>query len=125
MRDPFVAIASDGSPTSRHPRGHGTFAKWIEAFAVRNPLVTLEEAVRKVTGLPASILRLPDRGILREGAVADLILFDPQNVRARADYVNPFTHAEGFDLVLLGGVPAFENGERIAAAGRLLRHRGA
>lgn len=123
MVDPYVAIASDGSPGGSHPRGAGTFAKWIEEFAVRDGLVSLEEAVRKATGLPASILRLPDRGVVREGAVADLVLFDPEGVRARADYVEPTAQAEGFDLVLVNGVPAFEDGERVATAGQLLRHR--
>ncbi|MGO1893737.1 MAG: N-acyl-D-amino-acid deacylase family protein [Luteimonas sp.] len=123
MLDPHVAIASDGSPGGSHPRGAGTFAKWIEEFAVRDGRVSLEEAVRKVTGLPASILRLSDRGVVREGAVADLVLFDPGQVRARADYVNPTAQAEGFDLVLVNGTPAFEDGERIAVAGGLLRHR--
>jgi len=78
--------------------------------------------VRKATGLPASILGLTDRGVLREGAKADLVLFDPARVRARADYVDPFQHAEGFDLVVVNGVPAFEDGERVGVAGRLLRH---
>lgn len=122
MVDPHVAIASDGSPGGSHPRGAGTFAKWIAEYAVRDGAVTLEEAVRKVTSLPASILRLPDRGVLREGAIADLVLFDPSRVRANADYVDPTAHAEGFDLVLVNGIPAFEDGERIAAAGAMLRH---
>ena len=122
MLDPHVAIASDGSPGGSHPRGAGTFAKWIQDFAVRDGLVPLEEAVRKATGLPASILRLPDRGVLREGAVADAVLFDPSRIRAHADYVDPTAQAEGFDLVLLNGTPAFEDGERIAEAGVMLRH---
>jgi N-acyl-D-amino-acid deacylase len=124
MRDPFVAIASDGSPDGRHPRGHGTFARWIEAFAVGDAQVSIEEAVRKATGLPAAILGLADRGLLREGAHADLVLFDPGRVRARADYVDPFQRAEGFDLVVVNGMPAYEDGERVGIAGRLLR-RGA
>ena len=123
LRDPFVAVASDGSPQGRHPRGHGTFARWIEEFAVRDAAVSIEEAVRKATALPASILGLSDRGVVREGARADLVLFDPARVRARADYVDPFAPAEGFDLVVVNGVPAFEAGERVAAAGTLLRHR--
>ena len=117
LLDPHVAIASDGSPGGSHPRGAGTFAKWIQEFAVRDGHVSLEEAVRKATGLPASILRLPDRGVLREGAVADAVLFDPSRVRAHAGYVNPTAQAEGFDLVLLNGTPAFEDGERVAEAG--------
>ncbi|WP_166816004.1 N-acyl-D-amino-acid deacylase family protein [Luteimonas yindakuii] len=120
LQDPHVAIASDGGPGMRHPRATGTFARWIEQSVAG--VVPLEEAVRKATALPASILRLPDRGSVRVGAIADLVLFDPARVRARSDYVDPFAHAEGFDLVVLAGVPVFEQGERTATAGQVLRH---
>ena len=91
---------------------------------MKQPRVSLEEAVRKATSLPASILRLPDRGTIRPGAKADLVLFDPANVHARADYVTPTAHAEGFDLVVVNGQPAFEAGEAVGRAGRLLRRAG-
>ena len=123
LLDPLVALGTDGSPGGSHPRSAGTFARWIEDFVVRTQRLALEEAVRKVTSLPASILGLRDRGTVREGAVADLVLFDPARVRARADYLAPATPAEGFDLVVVNGQPAFEAGERTARAGRLLRHR--
>lgn len=77
--------------------------------------------MRKATALPASILRLPDRGIVRPGAIADLVLFEPSRVRARSDYIDPFAHAQGFDLVVLAGVPVFEQGERTGRAGQVLR----
>ena len=124
LLDPRVAVASDGSPGGSHPRGAGTFARWIEDFAVREPRVSLEEAVRKATSLPASILGLQDRGVVRPGARADLVLFDPSRVRARADYVDPTAMAEGFDLVMVNGQPALEGGEPVARAGRLLRRGG-
>jgi len=88
---------------------------------VRSSRLSIEEAVRKATSFPASILRLPDRGTIREGAKADLVLFDPAKVHARADYVRPTLQAEGFDLVVVDGQPAFEGGERVGSAGRLLR----
>lgn len=125
LLDPRVAVASDGSPGGSHPRGAGTFAKWIQEFAAGDaPRLPLEEAVRKATSLPASILGLHDRGVVRRGAPADLLLFDPAQVRARADYVDPTAMAEGFDLVLVNGRPAYEAGEPAGRAGSMLR-RGA
>jgi N-acyl-D-aspartate/D-glutamate deacylase len=124
LLDPRVALCTDGSPGGSHPRSAGTYAKWIEEFVVKQPRVPLEEAVRKATSLPASILRLPDRGTIREGAKADLVLFDPAKVRARADYVHPTAMAEGFDLVVVNGEPAFEAGEAVGRPGRLLRRGG-
>jgi len=114
-------LCTDGSPGGSHPRSAGTYAKFIEEFAVRTSRLTLEEAVRKATSFTASILGLRDRGTLREGAKADLVLFDPAKVHARADYVHPSRAAEGFDLVVVNGQPAFEAGEPVARAGRLLR----
>ena len=124
LLDPHVALGSDGSPGGSHPRSAGTFAKWIEAFVVEQPRVTIEEAVRKATSLPASILGLADRGVVRTGAKADLLLFDPVGVHARADYVTPTAMAEGFDLVLVNGQAAFEDARPGVRAGRLLRRGG-
>jgi N-acyl-D-aspartate/D-glutamate deacylase len=124
LLDPRVALCTDGSPGGSHPRSAGTYARWIEEFVVKQPRVKLEEAVRKATSLPASILRLPDRGTIRPGAPADLVLFDPAKVHAKADYVHPTTRAEGFDLVVVNGQPAFEAGEAVGRAGRLLRRAG-
>lgn len=69
-------------------------------------------------------LGLTDRGTVRPGAKADLVLFDPAKVRAHADYVNPTAMAEGFDLVLVNGQPALEDGEPVGRAGRMLRRIG-
>ncbi|MGY0556610.1 MULTISPECIES: N-acyl-D-amino-acid deacylase family protein [unclassified Lysobacter] len=124
LLDPMVAVASDGSPGGSHPRGAGTFAKWIEDFVVGTSQVPLEEAVRKASGFAASILGLTDRGVIRTGAKADLVLFDPAKVQAHADYVNPTAMAEGFDLVLVNGQPALEDGEPVGRAGRMLRRDG-
>lgn len=121
LLDPIVCLCTDGGPGMRHPRATGTFARWIEKYVVADKRLPLEEAVRKTTGLPASILRLADRGTIRPGARADLLLFDPSRVHARSDYANPFAHAEGFDLVVVNGKPAFENGKRVGNPGALLR----
>ena len=121
--DPFVSFSTDGGPGMRHPRATGTYAKLVEEYVVRDRKMTIEEMVRKATGFPAQTLRLPDRGVIRAGARADLLVFDPAKVRARSTYVDPFAMAEGFDLVMVNGEAAFEGGRRVAKAGRLLRAR--
>ncbi|ATY33906.1 N-acyl-D-amino-acid deacylase family protein [Sphingomonas psychrotolerans] len=119
--DPHVAISTDGGPGMRHPRATGTYAKLIEDYVVRDARLPIEQAIRKATGFPARILRLADRGVIRVGARADLIVFDPAKVKARSTYVDPFARAEGFDLVMINGRPAFEHGTRVDTPGRLLR----
>lgn len=119
--DPHVAFSTDGGPGQRHPRGAGTYAKLIEEYVVRDRRLTLEEMVRKATSYPARILRLRDRGTIRPGAKADLLLFDPAKVRARATYVDPFAKAEGFDLVVVNGRAAYVEGSKVGRSGALLR----
>jgi len=121
--DPHVSFSTDGGPGMRHPRATGTFAKLVEEYVVRDKKLTIEEMVRKATGFAADTLRLHDRGVVREGAKADLVLFDPTKVRARSTYVDPFAMAEGFDLVMVNGQPAFEGGKRVGYSGKLLRAR--
>ncbi|MES2043223.1 MAG: amidohydrolase family protein [Pseudomonadota bacterium] len=123
LLDPNVSFSTDGGPGMRHPRATGTYAKLVEEYVVRDKKLTIEEMVRKATGFPAQTLRLPDRGVIRVGARADLLVFDPARVRARSTYVDPFAMAEGFDLVMVNGVPAFEGGKRVGKSGRLLRAR--
>jgi N-acyl-D-aspartate/D-glutamate deacylase len=121
--DPNVSFSTDGGPGMRHPRATGTYAKLVEEYVVRDKKLTIEEMVRKATGFPAQTLRLSDRGVVRAGAKADLVLFDPKKVRARSTYVDPFAMAEGFDLVMVNGQPAFEGGKRVGYSGKLLRAR--
>jgi len=122
LTDPHVAVCSDGNPTGFHPRGHGAFAKVIERYVVAQELLALPEAVRKMTSLPAEILGLRDRGRIRVGLAADLVVFDPGRVRATASYVEPFQLAEGFELVIVNGRIARRGGELAAALhGRVLR----
>ena len=121
--DPHVAFSTDGGPGQRHPRSTGTYAKLIEEYVVRDRKMTIEEMVRKATSFPARILGLRDRGIVRAGAKADLVLFDPARVRASSTYVDPLAAAEGFDLVLVNGQPAFAEGRKVNASGALLRAR--
>jgi len=111
LADPWVSLASDGSKTGTHPRGHGTFAKFIEDYVVHSKTLNLEEAIRKMTSFPAAILGLSDRGILKAGNLADLIIFKPEKVKALATFSEPFQLAEGFNTVIVGGIISRHNGE--------------
>jgi N-acyl-D-amino-acid deacylase len=119
LKDPFVMVSSDGSPTMRHPRGYGSFAKIIRKYVVEEELLTLEEAVYKMSGQSAELLGLSDpekvdtpRGMIKEGFAADLVIFDPEQVRDTAVFENPHQLADGFDWVIVNGVPVIENGAR-------------
>lgn len=110
LASPVTAISTDGGPGLRHPRGAGTYARLIETFVHERKLLTLPQAIHKATGLPASLLRLKDRGVIRAGAYADILLFDPAKVHAAATYENPWAPAVGFDFVLVNGRVAFTQG---------------
>lgn len=110
LEDAYVGVSSDGSPTGFHPRGHGTFAKIIEEYVVKRESLALSEAVRKMTSFAADILGITDRGRVEVGQAADLIVFDPAAVRARATYPEPHQLASGFELVLVNGEIAFKDG---------------
>ena len=103
MQDSLTMICSDGSPTSRHPRGHGTFARIIETHVIKKGLFSLETAVRKMSALTAETIGLDKRGMIRAGYKADLLIFDPASVKETATYENPFQLAEGFDYVMVNG----------------------
>ncbi|MCP4248377.1 MAG: amidohydrolase family protein [bacterium] len=125
--DPNVMICTDGSPTSRHPRGHGTFARIIRKYVVDRPLLPLPEAVRKMTGLPAATIGLDrvKRGRLVEGWSADVLVFDPKQVRDNATYEDPHRPASGFEWVIVNGRITRERGRATdARAGRLIRRAG-
>ena len=111
IKDPLVAVASDGSPVSYHPRGHGTFAKVIQEFVYNRNLFSLEQAIHKISGYPAKIIPLETRGIIKEGNYADLLLFEPTNITAKANYGSPHQLASGFDYVIVNGKIVLENGK--------------
>jgi len=123
LKDPNICVSSDGSPTSNHPRGHGTFAKIIESYVIAEPLLTLPEAIHKMTGLTAKQTGIRDRGIIQEGMVADLLIFDPKRVKATATYENPYQLAEGFDLVFVNGQLAFKDAQQVGSSGKVLRKK--
>ena len=122
LRDEYVGVCSDGSPTGFHPRGHGTFAKIIQKYVNEERLMTLGETIVKLTSFPAAVLGISDRGAVREGMMADLLIFDPANVRENASFPAPFQFADGFDVVIVNGRVARENGRMSATlSGRVLR----
>ncbi|MCC9167296.1 N-acyl-D-amino-acid deacylase family protein [Pontibacter harenae] len=122
LRNPYVMICTDGSTTMRHPRGYGTFAKVIEEYVQEKQLLPLPEAIRKMTGLPAQTIGITDRGIIKAGAKADILIFDPAEIRENATYENPQQLASGFQFVILNGRIAKE-GNKISdeRVGQVLR----
>lgn len=124
--DPFVMVGTDGGGGGRHPRGFGAFAKILDEYVGKRQLISLEEAVRKMTSLPALVLGLSEnRGCLDAGCAADVVVFDPANIRVRADFSAPHRLATGMRHVIVGGVIERE-GERATTArgGKALRFSG-
>lgn len=121
MRVPWVSIASDGSavnlkePGKPHPRSYGTNVRVLGKYVRDEKVLTLEDAVRKMTSLPAQILRLKDRGLLREGYWADVAIFDPATVSDPATYENPQQYAKGVPFVLVNGAVVIDNGNHNGA----------
>ena len=126
LQHPMTMIASDGSipiygQASPHPRSYGTFVRVLGRYVRELKVITLEDAVRKMSGAPAKRLGLADRGLLKEGLKADLVVFDPDTVRDTATFEKPHQYAEGVSLVVINGQPVFESGAVTAARpGRVL-----
>ncbi|MGD9632788.1 MAG: amidohydrolase family protein, partial [Pirellulales bacterium] len=127
MTLPWVATASDGSVkvedgTNPHPRSFGTFSRRIGHYAIAEGVVPLEQAVRSATGLPAEILGLEDRGLVKPGTFADVVVFDPPTFRDHATYQSPFQLSTGVKFVLVNGRLAIDEGKPAhLAAGMALR----
>jgi len=115
MQHPATMIASDGGIPEPgvghpHPRSYGTFARVLGMYVRERGTLGLEEAVRKMSSFPAQRLGLEDRGVLRPGMKADIVVFDPARVRDVATFDEPHQYAEGFSLVVVNGAIVFENG---------------
>src|SRR6478736_2279943 len=129
MREPWVATASDGStqpldsPAQPHPRAFGTFPRKIGLYAIEGKFIPLGQAIYSASGLPADVLSLPDRGRLKAGNFADVVVFDPATFRDVATYDKPLQWAKGAKLVVVNGEIAVEN-ERPTGklAGQAVRH---
>ncbi|MGA7928486.1 MAG: D-aminoacylase [Candidatus Sulfotelmatobacter sp.] len=131
LEQPWVAIDNDSSGTSPegilgqehpHPRAYGTFPRILRKYVREEKVLTLEDAIRKMSALPAQRLRLTDRGVLKAGMWADVVIFDPATVRDLATFDNPNQLSEGMEYVLVNGVPVIERGKMTGALpGRVLR----
>ena len=128
MKAPFTGIASDGGITEfgvgmPHPRSYATNSRVLAEFVRNRGTLRLEDAIRRMTSLPARTFHFQDRGVIREGAAADLLVFDPAKVQDKATFQNPHQYTEGFDFVLVNGKVAVEEGHLTdARAGQVLRH---
>jgi dihydroorotase/N-acyl-D-amino-acid deacylase len=134
LKSPFVSICTDSGAratdgplagSKSHPRGWGTYPRILGRYVRDQHLMTLEFAIHKMTGLPASNLGLKQRGLLREGYFADLTIFDPKTVMDRATFEEPNQYPVGIDFVIVNGQIEVDKGRRTAAlAGRVLRGPG-
>ncbi len=129
MRHPNTMFASDSgvrrfNADMPHPRGYGTNARILGKYVREEKVLRLEDAIRKMTSLPARIFHLHDRGMLRENAMADLVVFDPETVADHSTYQDPHHYATGFRYLFVNGVLVVEN-DRITGArpGMILRHK--
>ena len=129
MVQPWMMTASDGGlvPLREgvpHPRSYGTFPRRIRTFVLEQGLEPLEQAIRSMTGLPAEVYGMPDRGVLRVGAIADLAVFDPAELVDPATFTDPHRLAEGMTHVLVAGRFAIRGGAFTGIrAGRVLQRR--
>lgn len=113
LRDPFASVISDSTyPTAGlpHPRVYGSYVRLFERFVLEKNAISLPEAVRKVTALPAQSMRIRNKGILAAGADADLNIFRPEDLHEKATYLQPRRESEGMDTVFVGGVPVIRGG---------------
>ena len=126
---PWVAFGSDSGAVVEamkqyggHPRAYATFSRVLAQYVREEKLLTLEEAIRKMTSLAASRAGFADRGVLREGMKADVVVFDPQRVQDRSTYEDPHHFSEGVAHVLVNGTPVLRDGSMTGALpGRVLR----
>jgi N-acyl-D-amino-acid deacylase len=134
LQQPWVSVDNDSSGTEPegilgeehpHPRAYGTFPRILRKYVREEKKLTLEDAIRKFSALPAQRLRLTDRGVLKAGMWADVVVFDPATVRDLATFENPNQLSQGMEYVLVNGVPVIDQGKMTGAKpGRVLRGPG-
>lgn len=133
LHQPWVSIGSDAAASEKfgqmdalglpHPRAYGTFPRIIAEYVKRRPVLSLEDAVRKMTGWPAQRMGLTDRGLIRDGMRADIVIFDLDRLDDVASWDKPTAAPTGIDTVLVNGIVTIEDGRHSGAkAGTVLRH---
>ena len=112
MKKPYCMIGSDGIPATgrTHPRLHGSFPRFLSKYVLRDKLMSLEEGIRRITSLPAQVYNLTDRGTLKEGAYADMVVFDPAQIEDKATYEDPALLPVGVQYIFLAGQMAVNRG---------------
>jgi N-acyl-D-amino-acid deacylase len=132
LADPQVVVGSDGhaldaatdAGEATHPRSYGTFPRVLARYVREEKLLTLADAIRKMSALPAGRLGLNGRGMVRTGFAADLVLFDPAAIADRATYADPHRYATGVVHLLVAGRPVIRDGKLTGERpGRVLRRR--
>jgi N-acyl-D-aspartate/D-glutamate deacylase len=121
MQQPWTMTSSDGALVkfgegAEHPRAYGAFPRKLRRYTLDRKVITMEQAIHSSTGLTAQVFSIPDRGVLRQGAIADVIVFNPETVRDVATYEKPHAYSEGMDYV-------FVNGQAAIAEGKITPHR--
>ncbi len=134
LQQPWVSVDNDSEGTSPegilgqahpHPRAYGTFPRVLRKYVREDKVLTLEDAIRKFSALPAQRMGLTDRGVLKLGMWADVVVFDPATIRDRATFDNPNQFSEGMEYVLVNGVPVIEEGQMTGKLpGKVLRGPG-
>jgi N-acyl-D-amino-acid deacylase len=134
LQQPWVSVDNDSSGTSPegllgqehpHPRAYGTFPRILRKYVREEKKLALEDAIRKFTSLAAQRMRLTDRGVLKQGMWADVVVFDPATIRDLATFENPNQLSQGMNYVLVNGVPVIEQGKMTGALpGKVLRGEG-
>jgi N-acyl-D-amino-acid deacylase len=134
LKQPWVSIDNDSQGTSPegllasehpHPRAYGTFPRVLRKYVREEHALTLPDAIRKFSALPAQRMRLTDRGVLKQGMWADVVVFDPDKITDKATYENPNQLSVGMDYVLVNGVPVITEGKMTGKLpGKVLRGSG-
>ena len=134
LKQPWVSVCNDSQGTSPegllgkehpHPRAYGTFPRILRKYVREDGQLTLPDAIRKFTSLPAQRMRLTDRGVLKQGMWADVVVFDPATIKDLATFENPNQLSQGMEYVLVNGVPVIDGGKMTGKLpGKVLRGAG-